>query len=51
LGFYRGILNQLDDIAHQSPQCHVFVERMRALAKKFQFEAMLSQMNALADET
>jgi signal transduction histidine kinase/CheY-like chemotaxis protein/purine-cytosine permease-like protein len=51
LGFYRGILNQLDDIAHQSPQCHVFVERMRALAKKFQFEAMLSQLNTFAHES
>jgi signal transduction histidine kinase/CheY-like chemotaxis protein len=50
LGFYRGILKQLDDISQQSPQCQVFVERMRALAKKFQFEAMLSQMSAIADE-
>jgi signal transduction histidine kinase/CheY-like chemotaxis protein/purine-cytosine permease-like protein len=48
LGFYRGILNQLDDIAHQSPQCHVFVERMRTFAKKFQFEAMLSQLSTVA---
>jgi CheY-like chemotaxis protein len=51
LGFYRGILNQLDDIAHQSPQCHVFVERMRGLAKKFQFEAMLSQLSTVANES
>jgi signal transduction histidine kinase len=50
LGFYRGILNQLDDIAHQSPQCHVFVERMRGLAKKFQFEAMLSQLSTASNE-
>jgi hypothetical protein len=51
LGFYRGILNQLDDIAHQSPQCHLFVERMRTLAKKFQFEAMLSQLSTVANES
>jgi CheY-like chemotaxis protein len=50
LGFYRGILNLLDDIEQQSPQCHVFVERMRALSKKFQFEAMLTQMSAVSDE-
>jgi signal transduction histidine kinase/purine-cytosine permease-like protein len=50
LGFYRGILNQLDDIAHQSPQCHLFVERMRTLAKKFQFEAMLSQLSTVIHE-
>jgi CheY-like chemotaxis protein len=51
LGFYRGILNQLDDIEHQSPHCHVFVERMRGLAKKFQFEAMLSQLSMVANES
>jgi CheY-like chemotaxis protein/anti-sigma regulatory factor (Ser/Thr protein kinase) len=40
LGFYRGIVNTLDEIAHDEPDCDVFVVKMRELARQFQFEAM-----------
>ena len=44
LGFYRGIMNTLDDIEKQSPQALVFVEGMRALARQFQFEVMAQKL-------
>jgi signal transduction histidine kinase/CheY-like chemotaxis protein/purine-cytosine permease-like protein len=40
LGYYRGIMNQLDEIQAQHPQCAVFVIRLRELARQFQFDAM-----------
>jgi signal transduction histidine kinase/purine-cytosine permease-like protein len=40
LGYYRGILNQLDQIEATQPDCHVFVAEMRELAKQFRFEQM-----------
>ena len=40
LGYYRGILNQLDEIEAGQPQSAAFVSDMRALARQFQFELM-----------
>ena len=40
LGFYRGIMNKLEEIAAQQPATEAFVDEMRALARQFQFEAM-----------
>ncbi|WP_440107682.1 hybrid sensor histidine kinase/response regulator [Acidovorax sp. BL-A-41-H1] len=40
LGYYRGILNALADIERQHPEHAAFVQRMRALAQQFQFDAM-----------
>jgi signal transduction histidine kinase/purine-cytosine permease-like protein/FixJ family two-component response regulator len=40
LGYYRGILRQLDDIAQAQPECLPLVERLRELARQFQFEAI-----------
>ncbi|MDO8770200.1 MAG: ATP-binding protein, partial [Burkholderiaceae bacterium] len=45
LGYYRGILNQLDEIEAGQPQCAAFVFEMRGLAKQFQFETMGQQLN------
>ena len=45
LGYYRGILNQLDAIEASQPQCGDFVTAMRSLARQFQFEAMGQQLN------
>jgi CheY-like chemotaxis protein len=50
LGFYRGILNQIEEIERQQPQCAVFVQDMRALARQFQFESMLTQLNLVLHE-
>ena len=40
LGFYRGIINKLDEIEQHHPLAAGFVEDMRVLARQFQFEAM-----------
>ncbi|UCU98352.1 ATP-binding protein [Acidovorax radicis] len=40
LGYYRGILNTLDDIERSQPAHSAFVHTMRQLAKQFQFDAM-----------
>ncbi|MFP5485803.1 MAG: hybrid sensor histidine kinase/response regulator, partial [Gammaproteobacteria bacterium] len=40
LGYYRGILNTLDDIERSQPAHRAFVNTMRQLAKQFQFDAM-----------
>jgi signal transduction histidine kinase/CheY-like chemotaxis protein/purine-cytosine permease-like protein len=40
LGYYRGILNQLDGIEAAQPECASFAAAMRELARQFQFEAM-----------
>ena len=40
LGYYRGIMNTLDEIERSQPAHADFVERLRALARQFQFEAM-----------
>ena len=40
LGFYRGILNQLDDIDRQQPECASYTDSLRILARQFQFDAL-----------
>ncbi|MFN3440276.1 MAG: ATP-binding protein [Acidovorax sp.] len=40
LGYYRGILNTLDDIECSQPAHSTFVATMRQLARQFQFDAM-----------
>ena len=49
LGYYRGILNQLDDIERLSPQCSAFAGDMRDLARQFQFETMLQRLSSYAN--
>ena len=40
LGYYRGILNKLDEIEAGQPSSAAFVSDMRVLARQFQFEVM-----------
>jgi hypothetical protein len=40
LGYFRGIMNQLDDIDAAQPECASWTEAQRVLARQFQFEAM-----------
>jgi CheY-like chemotaxis protein len=49
LGFYRGITNKLDAILAEHPSCASFVETMNVMARKFQFEAMLTQLQIELD--
>jgi signal transduction histidine kinase/CheY-like chemotaxis protein/purine-cytosine permease-like protein len=44
LGFYRGIMNTLDEIEKLQPQALKFVDHMRTLARQFQFEVMAQQL-------
>ena len=46
LGFFRGIMNQLDKIEKAQPECHAFVAAMQVLARQFEFEAMARQIDA-----
>ncbi len=40
LGYYRGIMNKLDEIDVAQPECAGFTGGMRELARQFQFELM-----------
>jgi hypothetical protein len=51
LGYYRGIMNLLDDIEAGQPQSAAFVADMRALAKQFQFETMGQKLSHFANES
>jgi signal transduction histidine kinase/CheY-like chemotaxis protein len=46
LGYYRGILNQLDAIDSAQPECAGFTAAMRDLARQFQFEAIARALAA-----
>jgi len=50
LGYYRGIMNKLDEIEIRQPQSAVFTVEMRGLARQFQFEAMGQQLKQVQDE-
>ena len=41
LGYFRGIMNQLDAIDAAEPACAAWTANQRALARQFRFEAML----------
>ncbi|MDF2465301.1 MAG: response regulator [Ramlibacter sp.] len=45
LGYYRGIMNQLDEIEAAQPACAGFAAAMRELARQFQFEAMSRELS------
>lgn len=44
LGYYRGILNQLDAIDAAQPACAAFTAAMREQARQFQFEAIAREL-------
>jgi len=50
LGYYRGISNQLETMATAHPACADYVRAMGALARQFQFETMLAQLQRELDE-
>lgn len=49
LGYYRGVMNQLESIAHAHPDCEAFVGAMDKLARQYQFETMLAQLQKTLD--
>ncbi len=50
LGFYRGITNTLEAIELAQPATASFARAMGELARQFQFEAMLAQLQKVLDE-
>jgi signal transduction histidine kinase/CheY-like chemotaxis protein/purine-cytosine permease-like protein len=44
LGYYRGIMNQLDEIDAAQPECAGFTAAMRESARQFQFEVMSREL-------
>jgi CheY-like chemotaxis protein len=44
LGYYRGIMNKLDDIEAARTECADFTAAMRELARQFQFEGMSREL-------
>jgi signal transduction histidine kinase/DNA-binding NarL/FixJ family response regulator len=50
LGFDRGITNKLAAIVAAYPACAGFAQTMGAMARQFQFEAMLAQLQRDIDE-
>jgi signal transduction histidine kinase/purine-cytosine permease-like protein/FixJ family two-component response regulator len=45
LGYFRGIMNMLDEIEKTQPQSAGFAGEMRVLARQFQFETMSQQLS------
>ncbi|MDW5442655.1 ATP-binding protein [Polaromonas sp. SM01] len=45
LGYFRGIMNTLDEMDKAQPQSTVFTAEMRSLARQFQFETMSQQLS------
>jgi signal transduction histidine kinase/CheY-like chemotaxis protein len=50
LGYYRGIVNKLGELAAAQPQGSAFVATLGMLARQYQFEAMLSELQKALDE-
>ena len=51
LGYYRGITNKLDALAAAQPEARAFTATMAALARQYQFETMLAQLQMMLDAT
>jgi signal transduction histidine kinase/FixJ family two-component response regulator len=47
VGFYRGILRSLDDIATQHPESAGWVEQMRSHAREYRFDAIVRLLDAV----
>ncbi len=50
LGFYRGIVNRLDEIEAAQPECVSFCAPLRVQARAFQFEAIARHLDAATRE-
>ncbi|MBC5765177.1 ATP-binding protein [Ramlibacter albus] len=50
LGYYRGILNQLDAIEAAQPECASFAAALRELARQFQFETIARELARYAPQ-
>ncbi|MED5617868.1 ATP-binding protein [Ideonella sp. BN130291] len=48
LGYYRGVVQALERIEAADPGCAAFAQRVRALAREFQFDAIAQLLKAAA---
>ena len=46
LGFFRGIVNKLEDLALRQPETEAFTKAMLTLARQYQFETMLTRLQS-----
>ena len=44
VGYYRGILNLLDEVQAQQPDCAAWCEHLRTLARQYRFDAVLAEL-------
>ena len=44
LGYYRGVMNKLDEIERHQPETAAFVKPLRELARQFQFDAIIQRL-------
>nr|WP_240791976.1 ATP-binding protein [Rhodoferax bucti] len=49
LGYYRGVLNQLQNLQVEHPECAAFIAQQEALARQYQFETMAEQLQKVLD--
>ncbi len=49
LGYYRGVLNQLESLLVDYPDCAAFIAQQEALARQYQFETMAEQLQKVID--
>ena len=51
LGYFRGILQQLQALQTACPQAGAFIAAQEKLARQYQFETMLRQLDKVLDAT
>jgi FixJ family two-component response regulator len=51
LGYYRGVVQELDAIEAATPHCHAWVEQVRALTRQYNFDAILELMEPAEQKT
>lgn len=51
LGYYRGVVQQLDRIEAQRPDSRAWVERVRTLARQYEFDAVLALLDESVEKT
>lgn len=49
LGYYRGVLNQLQSLQVEHPECAAFIAQQETLARQYQFETMAEQLQKVLD--
>jgi signal transduction histidine kinase/DNA-binding response OmpR family regulator len=51
LGYYRGVVQQLDRIEAELPECQAWVQQVRTLTRQYDFDAILALLDASMEKT